>query len=233
MKTLIWLPFQLAIGLQEAELKIHGQRSSFFSWAAGELKIRSEFPAFRDLPVSQGSKNAAVLFHPGEGSSRKGGKVKDRKDVEILLIEDDPNHAELTLIALREGNLQGQIHLAKDGDEALHFLFSGDLRDQQLKLILLDLKLNKMDGLELLRKIRSDTRTQYIPVVVLTSSQNERDIMTSYRYGANSYIVKPLEYEKFVRVVSQLGIYWVQLNQPPMIDREQSEGTAGRDNEDG
>jgi len=171
------------------------------------------------------------LFHPDEGSSRKGGKVKDRRDVEILLVEDDPNHAELTLIALREGNLSGQIHLAKDGDEALRFLFSGDLRDQQLKLILLDLKLNKMDGLDLLRKIRSDARTQHIPVVVLTSSQNERDVMSSYRYGANSYIVKPLEFEKFVRVISQLGTYWVQLNQPPVIDGEQGEGTAGRDKE--
>jgi len=154
--------------------------------------------------------------------------VKDRRDVEILLVEDDPNHAELTLIALREGSLPGQIHLAKDGDEALRFLFSGDLRDQQLKLILLDLKLNKMDGLDLLRKIRSDARTQHIPVVVLTSSQNERDVMSSYHYGANSYIVKPLEFEKFVRVVSQLGTYWVQLNQPPVIDGEQGEGTAGR-----
>ena len=159
--------------------------------------------------------------------------MKDRKDVEILLIEDDPNHAELTLIALKEGNLPRQIHLAKDGDEALRFLFSGDLRDQQLKLILLDLKLNKMDGLELLREIRSHARTQHIPVVVLTSSQSERDIKTSYRYGANSYIVKPLEFEKFVRVVSQLGIYWAQLNQPPVIEGERGEGKAGRDSEDG
>jgi len=158
--------------------------------------------------------------------------MKDRKDVEILLVEDDPNHAELTLIALKDGNLPGQIHLAKDGEEALRFLFSEDLRDKELKLILLDLKLNKMDGLELLRAIRSDTKTQHIPVVVLTSSQNERDIMTSYRYGANSYVVKPLEFEKFVRVVSQLGIYWVRLNQPPVMGGEQSEGTAGGRNED-
>jgi CheY-like chemotaxis protein len=145
------------------------------------------------------------------------------KEVEILLVEDDPSHAELTMMALREGNL-GPIHLAPDGEEALRFLFSGDLAERKLKLILLDLKLIKLDGLELLRRIRSDPRTRHLPVVVLTSSLNERDIKTSYDYGANSYIVKPLEFEKFIRVVSQLGTYWVRVNQPPVAAGEAREG---------
>ena len=143
--------------------------------------------------------------------------MKDRGEIDVLLVEDDPSHAELTLIALKEGNLPGKIHLAQDGDEALRLIFSKDMRENQIKLILLDLKLTKLDGLEFLKKIRSDQRTRYIPVVILTSSQNERDIQLAYRWGANSYIVKPVEFESFVGTVSQLGAYWMLLNQPPEL----------------
>jgi two-component system response regulator len=134
----------------------------------------------------------------------------------ILLIEDDPDHAELTLMGLKEANIPETIYVAKDGEEALQFLFSRDGIEAKPKFVLLDLKLPKLDGLEVLGRIKADERSRSIPVVVLTSSQNERDIMMSYRLGANSYIVKPVQFEKFISAVSQLGSYWVLLNEPPL-----------------
>ncbi len=145
---------------------------------------------------------------------------REPHEVEILLVEDNPNDAELTLRALRQRNLANQVFVCRDGAEALDFFFSDDthsLRDIGVvpKVILLDLKLPKVDGLEVLRRLKENERTKAIPVVVLTSSREEPDIAQAYRQGANSYIVKPVDFESFVRAVSDLGLYWLLLNQPP------------------
>ena len=140
--------------------------------------------------------------------------------VEILLVEDNPNDAELTLRALKKQNLANKVHVVIDGAEALDFIFTtgtyGD-RDpnHQPKLILLDLKLPKVDGLEVLRRIKSDERTKTIPVVVLTSSREEQDMVDSYTLGVNSYIVKPVDFNKFIDAVGELGLYWLLLNEQP------------------
>ncbi|MGH7569269.1 MAG: response regulator [Gemmatimonadales bacterium] len=141
-------------------------------------------------------------------------------DAEILLVEDNPNDAELTLRALARNRVTNQVFVVRDGAEALDFLFARGQYAQrdiehQPKVVLLDLKLPKVDGLEVLRQIKSDQRTQTIPIVVLTSSREEPDIARSYRLGVNSYIVKPVDFEAFVRAVSEAGLYWVILNQPP------------------
>ena len=144
------------------------------------------------------------------------------KPVEILLVEDNPNDVELTLLALQENNLTNPVHVVRDGAEALEFIFAaGAYADREInnvpKVILLDLKLPKVDGLEVLRQIKADPRTRAIPVVVLTSSREERDIVESYNLGVNSYIVKPVDFEQFTEAVRQLGLYWLLLNQPPAI----------------
>ncbi len=141
-------------------------------------------------------------------------------DVEILLIEDNPNDVELALRALKKNHLANRLHVVKDGAEALDFIFargqySGRSVEAGPKVILLDLKLPKIDGIDVLRAIRADDRTKSIPVVVLTTSSEERDIVETYRLGVNSYIVKPVNFEKFVDVVRELGFYWLVLNQPP------------------
>jgi CheY-like chemotaxis protein len=140
--------------------------------------------------------------------------------VEILLVEDNPQHVELTLRALKKHNLANNVLVAKDGAEALEFIFATGVYHQRriengLKVILLDLKLPRVDGLEVLRRVKSDERTKAIPVVVVTTSEQERDIVESYKLGANSYIVKPVSFEKFVKAVSELGFYWMLLNKPP------------------
>jgi len=140
--------------------------------------------------------------------------------VEILLVEDNPQHVELTLRALRKYNLANHVLVAKDGAEALEFIFAtGAYRERRIengpKVILLDLKLPKVDGLEVLRRIKSDERTKTIPVVVVTTSEQEPDVVESYKLGVNSYIVKPVSFDKFVQAVSELGFYWMLLNQPP------------------
>jgi len=141
-------------------------------------------------------------------------------EVEILLVEDNPQDAELTLRALKQRNLANQVFTCHDGAEALEFFF-GDrphgLREIGVvpKVILLDLKLPKVDGLEVLRRLKEDDRTKTIPVVVLTSSREEPDIARAYRLGANSYIVKPVDFEAFARAVSDVGLYWLLLNHPP------------------
>ncbi|MFZ2098029.1 MAG: response regulator [Anaerolineales bacterium] len=142
--------------------------------------------------------------------------------IEILLVEDDPNDVELTLRAFKKNKLTNRIHVVRDGAEALEFLFgSGNSAERNLnnppKVILLDLKLPKVDGMEVLRRIKSDERTRSIPVVVLTSSGEQRDIVESYRLGVNSYITKPVDFKKFTETVRQLGLYWLLLNQPPML----------------
>lgn len=144
----------------------------------------------------------------------------NQNEVEILLVEDNPNDVELTLRALKKHNLANKVYVVKDGAEALEFIFgTGAYAERDInynpKVILLDLKLPKVDGLEVLRRIKSDERTKVIPVVVLTSSKEERDLVESYKLGANSYITKPVDFDKFVEPVSELGLYWLLLNQPP------------------
>lgn len=144
------------------------------------------------------------------------------KPVEILLIEDNPNDVELTLHALKENHLGNRIEVARDGAEALDFIFCRGpytARSIELppKVILLDLKLPKVDGLEVLKQIKGDVRTRMIPVVVLTSSREERDIVETYHLGVNSYIVKPVDFEQFTEAVRGLGLYWLLLNQPPSM----------------
>lgn len=134
-------------------------------------------------------------------------------EVDILLVEDNPNDAELTLRALKQRNLANQLHVCRDGAEAIEFFAAGTGRVP--KAVLLDLKLPKVDGLEVLRKIKADERTKTIPVVVLTSSREEPDIERAYAPGANSYIVKPVDFEAFARAVSDVGLYWLLLNHPP------------------
>jgi two-component system, response regulator len=142
--------------------------------------------------------------------------------IEILLVEDNPNDVELTLHALKKNNLTNRIHVVRDGAEALEYLFgSGTYAGRDInhtpKVILLDLKLPKVDGMEVLRQIKADARTRSIPVVVLTSSREERDIVGSYQLGVNSYITKPVDFEQFTEAVRQLGLYWLLLNQPPVL----------------
>jgi two-component system, response regulator len=141
-------------------------------------------------------------------------------EVEILLVEDNANDVELTLRAFRSRNLANQVFVARDGAEALAFFFGEDghpLRDIGVmpRVILLDLNLPKVDGLEVLRRLRADERTRTLPIVVLTSSTEEPDIAAAYRLGANSYIVKPVDFESFARAVSEVGLYWVLLNELP------------------
>ena len=141
-------------------------------------------------------------------------------EVEILLVEDSPEDVELTMRALKSRHLANQLFVCRDGAEAIDFFFGAGpnaLREIGVtpKVVLLDLKLPKVDGLEVLRRLRGDERTRTIPVVVLTSSAEEPDIAAAYRLGANSYIVKPVDFEAFSRAVSDLGLYWLLLNQPP------------------
>jgi two-component system response regulator len=141
-------------------------------------------------------------------------------EVEILLIEDNPEEAELAIRSLRKYNLANKLLHIDDGAEAIDVIFSkgkyaGNKNPLQPKLILLDLKLPRVDGLEILRQIKSDEQTKLIPVVVLTSSKEETDIIESYRMGVNSYIVKPVNFDSFTKAVSELGLYWVIHNQSP------------------
>jgi len=140
--------------------------------------------------------------------------------VEILLIEDNPTDVELTLRTLRKHNLANNVHVVTDGAEALDYIFAtGSYKDRKIdkkpKAVLLDLKLPKVDGLEVLRKVKSDERTKDIPVVVLTSSKEEQDKIESYRLGVNSYIVKPVDFNQFAEAVAKLGFYWMLLNELP------------------
>ncbi len=139
--------------------------------------------------------------------------MKEAPEIDILLVEDNPSDAELTQRALRKSELGARLAIARDGAEALEYLLSNRPRP---KVIFLDLKLPKIDGIEVLRRVRSDDRTRSIPVVVLTSSQEERDIKECYKLGVNSYVVKPVEFDKFYRAVGDLGTYWLVLNKSPL-----------------
>ncbi len=143
-----------------------------------------------------------------------------KKHVEILIVEDNPSDAEMALRAFKKNNLTNNILVAEDGEEALEYIFStGKYADKdkiaQPKIILLDLKLPKISGLEVLKEIKTNPETKMIPVIVLTSSKEEKDIVESYQLGVNSYIVKPVEFDKFVEAVRELGFYWLLLNQFP------------------
>jgi two-component system response regulator len=140
--------------------------------------------------------------------------------VEILLVEDNPADLELTMHAFKSHNLANRIHVVRDGAEAIDFLFASGANgvraaDEGPKVILLDLKLPKIDGLEVLRRIKGHDRLRKIPVVMLTSSKEESDIVQSYHLGVNSYIVKPVDFDRFTEAVRQLGLYWLLLNQLP------------------
>jgi two-component system response regulator len=146
--------------------------------------------------------------------------MTDSQAIEILLVEDNPQDLELTLRALKKANLANRIQVARDGAEALEFIFCEGTHatrriDDVPKVILLDLKLPKVDGLEVLQRVKSDPRTKHIPVTILTSSKEQRDIVESYNLGVNSYIVKPVNFEGFSTAVQNLGLYWLLLNQPP------------------
>jgi len=150
--------------------------------------------------------------------------MSDSHIVELLLVEDNPHDLELALRALRKANLTNSIHVCRDGAEALDFIFcegvhSGRKMENTPKVILLDLKLPKIDGLEVLKRIKSDSRTKMIPVVMLTSSKEQNDVVESYQLGVNSYIVKPVNFESFSAAVSQLGYYWLLLNEPPALPK--------------
>jgi two-component system response regulator len=143
-----------------------------------------------------------------------------RRDAIILLVEDDPDDEALALRALRRGGIPHTIVVVRDGVEALDYLFAtGTHADRDPaampQVVMLDLKLPRLDGLEVLRRIRADRRTQFLPVVILTSSDEERDRLNGYRYGANSYVRKPVDYDQFAESIRQLGLYWLLLNRPP------------------
>jgi CheY-like chemotaxis protein len=137
----------------------------------------------------------------------------------ILIVEDDPKDLELTLTALEEHHLANEVVVARDGEEALDYLHrrgSFKLRSEgNPAVVLLDLKLPKVDGLEVLRQIRSDERLKLLPVVVLTSSREEKDMVTSYELGVNAYVVKPVDFQAFVNAIKELGMFWAVINEPP------------------
>ncbi|HEX9078152.1 MAG TPA: response regulator [Desulfuromonadaceae bacterium] len=146
----------------------------------------------------------------------------------ILLVEDNPNDAELTLEALAKHHIANDVIWVHDGEEALDFLYcrgayaGGECND--LAVILLDLKLPKVDGLEVLRAIKGDQRLKYLPVVILTSSREERDLVESYRLGVNAYVVKPVDFKEFVNAVRDLGVFWALINEPPPLGRLRGAG---------
>ena len=142
----------------------------------------------------------------------------------ILLVEDNPDDVELTLMALKESKILNKVDVTRDGVEALDYLFcTGSYAERKPctlpELVLLDLKLPKVSGLEVLERLRSDPRTKLIPVVILTSSSEEEDVLKSYRLGANSYVRKPVEFHQFVEAVHQLGMYWLLINEPPPLNQ--------------
>jgi two-component system, response regulator len=173
--------------------------------------VAQSIPA-RLIPLA--SKEARRI-HDGEAMVAMG----DTTGVEILLVEDNPMDLTLTLHALKQNTAANQVEVARDGEEALAFLFgpdgaeTGTLRASP-RMVLLDLKLPKVDGLEVLRRLKSDPVSRHVPVVVLTSSREDRDLEEAYALGANSYIVKPVDFEKFSEVIRHMGLYWLVVNQP-------------------
>ncbi len=148
-----------------------------------------------------------------------------KRNQTILLVEDNPDDVDLTLRAFRKSHVANQVVVARDGEEALQYLFcEGPWADRDAEdapqVVLLDLKLPKVDGLEVLRRLRADARTRRLPVVVLTSSNEDRDVVSSYDLGANSFVRKPVDFAEFLQAATQLGLYWLVLNSPPPPPRE-------------
>ena len=146
--------------------------------------------------------------------------IKNFDPVQILIVEDNPNDAELTMRALKKHNLINEVYIAQDGKEALDFIFSeGEFKSRNvarpLKVIFLDLKLPKISGLEVLTRIKSDPRTKKLPVVIVTSSKEDPDIKGAYDLGANGYVVKPVDFNAFVKVMQNTGLFWLLVNEPP------------------
>ena len=145
------------------------------------------------------------------------------EDIEILLVDDNVSDVELTIHTLRKNNLANSIHVAQDGKEALDFIFcrgqyAGREMAKRPKVILLDLKLPKVDGLKVLKAIRSDERTRSIPVVILTSSKEQRDLVEGYHLGASAYIQKPVDFDDFRKTIREIGIFWLLVNEPPPVE---------------
>jgi len=145
----------------------------------------------------------------------------EKYEAEVLLVEDNMQDAELTIRALKKINLANKLHHVKDGAEALDFLFAkGAYADRNMatspKVVLLDIKMPRMDGIEVLRQIKANEKTKMIPVVIMTSSREEQDVLKSYKLGVNSYVVKPVDFHDFANAVSELGMYWLIVNQPPL-----------------
>jgi two-component system, response regulator len=152
--------------------------------------------------------------------------------MEILLVEDNPEDVEITLRAFKKYNLSNKIHVLRDGEEALECIFcTGRYADRSVgshpRLILLDLKLPKVDGIEILQRCKADPRTKRIPVVILTSSREERDLVDGYNFGVNSYVVKPVDFSHFTEAVRQLGLYWMVINQLPSDMHAEGGRTGG------
>ncbi len=146
--------------------------------------------------------------------------MERKKERTILLVEDNPDDVELTLRALKKYNIKNEINVVRDGAEALDYLFAtGAYSDRDTTampaVVILDLKLPKVDGLEVLQRMRADERTKLVPVVVLTSSNEEQDMVNSYKFGANSYVRKPVDFTRFVEAARQLSLYWLVINEPP------------------
>jgi two-component system, response regulator len=157
--------------------------------------------------------------------------MSTRTDIDILLVEDNPDDLELTLHALRREHLANNIFTVRDGEEALEFLFcTGKFEDRDIdhppRLVLLDLKLPKLNGLEVLKRIKQDPRTKAVPVVILTSSKEERDLVATYNMGANSYIQKPVDFDRFREIVRNTGLYWMVINQQPMSSSAHAAATG-------
>jgi CheY-like chemotaxis protein len=143
----------------------------------------------------------------------------------ILLVEDDPNDVELILRSLKKYNISNRVTVVSDGQEALDYLFAGGAyanldKEAMPAVVLLDIKLPKIDGIEVLRRLRADERTKFLPVVMLTSSKEQQDLVNSYKYGCNSYVRKPIEFDELVEAVSKLGLYWLLINEAPPHIRE-------------
>lgn len=152
------------------------------------------------------------------------------REVDILLVEDNKDDLELTLHTLRKERLANRIQIARDGEEAIDFLFCRNgfaerSFEQPPRLVLLDLKLPKVDGMEVLRQLKAEPRTRTIPVVILTSSKEERDLINSYNLGVNSYIQKPVDFDQFRETVKRVGMYWLLVNQPPVAEAVLSKAT--------
>ena len=174
----------------------------------------------------QGRWRGNILFFPTKGHGMLN-------EADVLFIEDNPHDVEVTLRAFQKHSVVNKIHTVRDGEEALEFLFrEGRYADRPVgantRLILLDLKLPKVDGIEVLKRCKSDPRTRLIPIVVLTSSREESDLVETYKLGVNSYIIKPVDFSQFTESVRQLGFYWMMLNQLPSESSREKYTEAGR-----